>query len=169
MAKEKYRLQALLTIKERLKKRAEGALALAIKELSEARKKEKELIKQKDRIIKKIEDGRIKMSEGIGAGSSIYDGTVHTNFLKSLEEDKEAKEKEIEEQKEVVAEAEKVVARARREYIDAVKELRVMEKHKELWRKKVEHELNRKEEREFNELANTVHQLRKWKDSGAER
>ena len=167
MVKERYRLQALLTIKAREKRQTEIALAAAIKELNEAREKEKELEKKKEEIIEKIKVGKDNMLSDMGAGSSIFDGTIHSNFLKSLEEDKEAKEKEIEEQKEVVAEAEEAVSGARRDYIDAAKELQVMEKHKDLWRKKIENEINKREEKELNELGNTIHQLRRWKGEGA--
>ena len=52
---------------------------------------------------------------------------------------------------------------ARRDYIDAARELQVMEKHKELWQKKLNLELNNKEQKELDELGGTIHQLRKWR------
>ena len=55
------------------------------------------------------------------------------------------------------------MARARRDYVDAARELQVMEKHKELWEKKLQNELTRKEEREMDELGGTIHQLRRWR------
>jgi len=163
MAKEKYRLQALLNIKMREKKRTEIALAMAIKEFNEAKERLKELEKEKEEIILKWKETREEMSKGMTAGSSIFDGTVYTNFLKKLKDDEKDKEKEIEEQEEVVEEAKEAVASARRDYIDAAKEHKIMEKHKELWKKKVQKEINKKEERELNDLGNTVHQLKKWK------
>ena len=163
MAKEKYRLEALLTIKAHEKKRSEIALAMAIKELNEAKKHLEELEKEKEEIIEKWKVARDEMSKGMTAGSSIFDGNVHNNYLKKLKEDEKEKEEEIEEQKEVIKEAEVVVADAKRDYIDAAKELKVMEKHKELWQKKVQKEISRKEERELNDLGNTIHQLKKWK------
>lgn len=163
MAATKYRLQALLTIKENEKKRAEFALAVAIKELNEARKREEELEKEKEEIIENWKNARDNMAKGIGPGSSIFDGTVHTNFLRKLKDDEKEKEKEIEEQKEVVSEAEEAVSEARRDYIDAAKEFKVMEKHKELWNKKIQKEISRREERELNDLGNTIHQLRRWR------
>ncbi|MFH1722527.1 MAG: hypothetical protein ABH950_07995, partial [Candidatus Altiarchaeota archaeon] len=78
-----------------------------------------------------------------------------------LEEDEELKEKEIEDQKEVIVEAEKAVKRARRDYIDAAKEFQIMEKHKELWERKIQNEINKKDEKEMDELGNIIHQLRK--------
>lgn len=163
MAATRYRLQALLTIKQNEKKRAEFALAAAIKELSEAKKRGEELEKEKKEIIEKWNRARKKMTKEMTAGSSIFDGTVHTNYLRKLKDDEKEKEKEIEEQKEVIKEATEAAAEARRDYIDASKALKVMQKHKELWKKKLDKELNKKEERELNDLGNIIHQLRKWR------
>jgi len=162
MARERYRLQALLVIKEREKKKAEEALALAIKALAEAKELKKKLEKERDEIVRKWKEYRKRMYQRMGPGSSIFDGNIYNNYLRKLKEDEEEKEKEIEEQEERVAAAEEAVGRARKDYIEACKELRIMEKHKELWRKKIEKELTRKEERELNELGNVIHQLRKW-------
>jgi len=96
-------------------------------------------------------------------GVMVGDGNVHVNFMRKLKEDEEAKDEEIEDQEIVVEECESQVAVARRDYIDASKELQVMEKHKELWEKKIKNEINRKEQRELDELGGTIHQLRKWR------
>jgi hypothetical protein len=72
-----------------------------------------------------------------------------------------AKEKEIERQHEIIAEAEERVKKAKRDYIDAAKDLKTMQKHKELWQKKIMKELNYKEQKEMNELGNVIHQLRR--------
>lgn len=163
MAKQKYRLQALLTIKAHAKKRAETALALAIKALKEAKKHLEKLKEEKKKIVERWKKGRAEMKAKMAHGAVVGEGNVHINFLRKLKEDEEAKEKEIEEQKQVIAECEEKVAVARRKYIDACKELRVMEKHKELWEKKIRDELTRKEEREMDELGGTIHQLRRWR------
>jgi flagellar export protein FliJ len=163
MAKPKYRLQALLLIKQRMRKKAEIALARALKELIDARKRLKELEEEKERIVEQQEVARAEMDQKMGASAFIGEGNVYVNFLRKLKEDEEVKEEEIEDQKQVVEEKEDGVALARREYIDAVKELRVMEKHKELWEKKVRQELSRREQKEMDELGSTIHQLRKWR------
>ena len=153
----------MLVIKEREKNRAAEVLARAIKALHDAREKEKMLIKERDEIIEKWNAARTEMRRRMDGGAVIKQGNVHVNFMRKLKEDEEAKNKEIEEQREIIAECEDKVARARRDYIDAAKEHQVMVKHKELWRKKIAAELSRKEELEFDELGNTIHQLRKWK------
>ncbi len=163
MAKERYRLQALLVIKEREKNRAAEVLARSIKALHEAREKEKKLVKERDEIIERWHEARNEMRRRMDCGAVIKQGNVHVNFMRKLKEDEEKKNKEIEEQREIIAECEDKVARARRDYIDAAKEHQVMIKHKDLWKKKLAAELTRKEELEFDELGNTIHHLRKWK------
>lgn len=161
--KQKYRLQALLIIRQRLKKKAEMALARALKALQEAKDRLKELEEEKEKIIEAQERARTEMTDRMGSAAYVGEGNVYMNFLRKLEEDLEAKEEEIEDQKQVVQEKEDGVAIARREYIDAAKDLQVMEKHKELWEKKQQNELSRKEQREMDELGNTIHQLRSWR------
>ncbi len=155
-------------IKEREKDRAAAELARAITALHEAREKEKKLIKEKEDIVRRWFKARNEMRGEMDRGTVVFEGNVHVNYLRKLKEDEEAKQAEIDEQHEVVLSCEDGVAKARREYIDAAKEHQVMVKHKELWRKKVEAELSRKEEREFDELGNTIHQIKKWKGERSE-
>lgn len=163
MAKQKYRLQALLRIKAQLKKRAEVRLAKAIIALKKANEKLKKLKEEKKEIIERWKKARLEMKSKVSYGVQIGKGNVHVNFLRSLKEDEEAKQQEIEEQEEVVKECEQDVARARSEYVNAAKELQIMEKHKALWEKKINDEITRKEESEMDELGNTIHQLRRWR------
>ncbi len=163
MAKVRYRLQALLVIKEREKNRAAEMLARAIIALNAAKKKEKELIEEKEKIVKMWFESRDEMRREMDLGAVVGEGNRHVNYLRKLKEDEEKKQKEIDEQREVVIEAEKNVVKTRKEYIESAKEHQVMMKHKDLWRKKLQDELSKKEEKEFDELGTTIHQLRRWK------
>ncbi|MFA4873732.1 MAG: hypothetical protein WC690_00155 [bacterium] len=163
MAKPRYRLQALLIIKTRAKKRAEEALARALIALKKAKDRLEELKKEKEEIVKKWKESRAEMKRKMQTGALVKEGNVHVNFLRKLKEDEEAKQEEIEDQEQVVEDCEAAVARTRREYIDAARALQVMEKHKGLWEKKVRDEITRKEEREMDELGSTIHQLRRWR------
>lgn len=159
--RKNYRLQPLLRIKQQAKRRTEIALAKAIVKLEEEKKKKEKLEEEKAKIVQKKKDARQKMYDKMLAGTSVvHDNNVHVNYIRKLEEDRKAKDREIEEQVEVIKAAEKAVARARRDYIDAAKELQVMEKHKELWQKKVQKEITQREEREMDELGNVIHQLK---------
>lgn len=163
MPKKKYRLQALLRIKARQKKRAEIALAKAIAELKAAKEKLEKLKEEKKKIVERWREARREMKAKMDFGGKVGEGNVHVNFLRKLKEDEEAKEEEIEEQKRVIEECVGKVARARQDYIDAARELQIMEKHKELWEKKVQEEISSREQRELDELGNTIHQLKKWR------
>jgi flagellar export protein FliJ len=160
--KPKYRLKALLTIKERMKKRAEVALAKAIQQLEKEKKKLKDLEQEKEDIIQKRRDVRQELDHKMNTGvSEAKDVRTVMAFVRKLKDDELDKDKEIEEQHTVIEEAELQVKRMRRYYIDAAKELRVMEKHKELWEKKVLAEINRQEEKEMDELGQTIHQMKR--------
>ncbi|MBI4223487.1 MAG: hypothetical protein HY609_01005 [Deltaproteobacteria bacterium] len=164
----KYRLQALLRVKQMEKKRAEITLARRLKELQEAREKLKKLEEEKAKIVQRTKESRGKMDRKMQAGGRIHEGCFHVNFLRKLKEDKEAKEEEIENQKEAIEACKENVFKARKEYFEAIKQLRMMEKHKDLWRKKVARELLRKEEKEMDELGQTIYSLRKWRGEKSE-
>lgn len=163
MAKAKYRLEALLRVKKRERQRAEIALAKALEALKQAKEKEKELQREKAALLEQKTTAHRDMDTRMGGGGSIFDGQVYVNFLRKLKEQIEEKEDAIVEQKEEIERATERVARRRRDYIEAAKQLQIMEKHRELWHKRVENELSRKEEKEFDELGNTIHQLRRWR------
>jgi len=151
-----------------MKKQAEFVLAKALKALQEAKDRLKELEKEKEKILEEQEKARAEMTNRMNAAAMVGEGNVYVNFLRKLKDDEKDKEEEIEDQKGVVQEKEEGVAVARREYIDAAKQLRVMEKHKELWEKKQRQELNRREQKEMDELGGTIHQLRKWRGERSE-
>lgn len=164
---EKYRLQVLLTVKQRLKKRAELRLAQAIKKLNEEKEKLKKLQKELEEIRKKWKEARLEMKSKLSGGALVGKGNVHVNYMRRLEDDEKEKLEEIEDQKQAIEEAEGAVARARREYVDACRELQVMEKHKELWQKKMRGQLSRLEAKRLNDLGNAIHQLRRWRGEKA--
>lgn len=157
---KKYRLEVLLKTREREKKRAEEALGRAIIALTKARKREEELVDEKKKIHAEWVECRSEMRAKMDLGGKVGEGNVFVRFLRKLKEDEEAKQEEIDRQREEVKRCEDKVATCRRAYIDAAKNLQVMEKHKDLWRRKLAEELSRKEEREFDELGNIIHQRR---------
>ncbi|MBI2339095.1 MAG: hypothetical protein HYU99_01850 [Deltaproteobacteria bacterium] len=165
MAKRpKYRLEVLLKMKERAKRAAQLALARAIKALEEEKEKLKRLKDKKEEIRKKREKARSDMRDKVAGGQSrIKESQFHLNYIMKLEEDEKAIDREIEEQKEAVAVAEEKLKRARRDYVDAAQELNIMEKHKELWQKKERHILSALENKQMNELANTVYQMNRMR------
>lgn len=160
--KPKYRLQVLVTLKEKAKKRAEIALARAIMALKEEQEKLKKLEAEKKKIEERIAKERRELHDEVASGQArAKDPQVRLNFLRKLKEDLEDTEKRIEEQKEIIRQAELKVARARQDYILAAQELNMMEKHRELWEKKTKKVLDDKENKVLGELGQVIHQMRR--------
>ena len=160
--KPKYRLQPLLIVKEKHKKQCEIEMGRAIRNVAEQKERLKTLEQEKENIVKRKLQARLDMSRQVAGGETrIFDSGLHLNYLDKLQDDVVAKEKEIERQHEVIKEAEERVKKARRDYIDAAQDLKMMEKHKELWEKKLQQQLNYKEQKELNELGNVVFQIRR--------
>ncbi|MBU0505485.1 MAG: hypothetical protein ABII18_06940 [bacterium] len=160
--KPKYRLNVLLVIKERAKRKTEVELAKAIKRLKEEKEKLEKLELEKKALLKRIAKEQNEMRIKVASGEAkMKDPQVHLNFIRKLEEDLEELEQKIEEQKEEVKRAEKHLQRCRTNYIIAAQEMNMMEKHKELWHKKMNNQLSMEEQKVLNELGNVIHQLSK--------
>lgn len=160
--KEKYRLETLLRVKERQKRKTEELLARAIRELNEENRKLKKLEGVKKEIGEKRQKARRQMNQKVSSGQSrIRESQFHLGFMMKLKEDEEKLDREIAEQEEVITQAEAKLKRARRDYIDAATELNVMEKHRELWVKKQSHAISAVEMKQMNELGNALFQANK--------
>lgn len=160
--KEKYRLEPLIRLKERDKKRTEMALARAIRELREEEKKLGELKELKKEIGRKREKARTDMRKKVASGKSVIkDSQFHLSFMEKLKEDEDRIDREIKEQEEMVSQAREKLKRAKRDYIDAASELNMMQKHRELWSKKQARLLSALENKQMGELAQVVYQMNK--------
>jgi len=160
--KQKYRLNVLIVIKERAKKEAEINLARAIRQLEEEKEKLEKLEKEKKEVEERIEKERLEMGQKVATGDALVkDPQFHLNFIKKLQEDLEELERKIEEQKEEIKKAERKVQRCRKFYILAAQDLNMMEKHKELWEKKMKNQLSAEENKMMNEIGNVIHQMNK--------
>jgi len=158
----KYRLEALLIVKGRNKKNAEIELAQARKKLEEEKKELKALEGQKEEIVQLKRNARFKMSQHVSAGESrVFDSSIHLNYLEKLQEDMVRKDLEITQQHEKIEKAKQRLERAKQDFILASRELQAMEKHKEMWIKKVMKELDVKEQKQLGELANATFQIKK--------
>ncbi len=163
-AKERYRLEPLLTLKERQKRDSEIALAKAIKALEVEKKKLQKLETLKEEITQKRHMSRKEMSDRVATGqSSVKHSQFHLGYLEKLKEDIERVATEIKEQEEILEHAQEKLKRSRRNYIDAAQDLDVMKKHKELWSKKRDRSLNAAENKQLGELGNVMHQMAKMK------
>lgn len=162
--KQAYRLQVLLLIKEKAKKKTEVNLAKALTQLEEEKEKLKKLKGVKENIIENRKRVQKNMRDHVASGQArIKDSQYHLGYVRKLDEDEESIGKEIKEQEEALDLAKQKLKRARRDYIDAATELNIMEQHKELWMKKQQQALSALENKQMNELGNTVFQMNKMR------
>ncbi len=162
----KYRLEALLVVKERNKKAAEAELSRAKKQLEDEKQTLKRFEEEKEKIIAAKLNARLKMSQHVTSGETrVFDSSIHLNYLEKLQDDLTNKNQEISLQNDKIKRAEERVEMAKKDFIQASKELQTMEKHKEMWIKKVMKELNAVEQKQMNELGNAIFQIRKMANS----
>jgi flagellar export protein FliJ len=163
--KEKYRLETMLQVRLRNKRNAEIELGKALKVLKDEEARLRDLEEEKQDIVRRREDSRRDHSLKVASGESrISESHSHMNFIKKLQEDEDKKDKEITQQQGVVKQAEQKVALKKRDYIVACKEVKIMEKHKELWKKKLKVQLEKEEAKVMNELGNVLHTLRAMRE-----
>ncbi len=156
----KYRLEPLLRIKARARRQAEMVLAKAIAHLEEEKKRKEELEEEKKELLETKKEVRAALDEQVStATSTISDSQEYIGYMQRLDEDVRHKERDIDRQEEAIEDAQVVVGRARRDYIDTAREHKMMEKHKELWEKRVAKELSAREQKELDELGQVIHQI----------
>jgi flagellar export protein FliJ len=163
--KEKYRLEAMVQVRLRNKRNAEIELAKVFKALKAEEARLRDLEEEKKEIVRRREDSRRDHSRKVASGESrMAESHAHMNFIKKLQEDEDKKDLEIIEQQKVVKRAEEKVALAKRDYITACKEVKIMEKHRELWKKQLRMRLEKEEAKVMNELGNVLHTLRAMRE-----
>jgi flagellar export protein FliJ len=161
----KYRLQIVLDQKK--EKRDEAA-----KRLNEAI----EALRQEERVLAKLEDDlrknretrektELEISEKLAMGV-LGIGKVQGMwvYIKSLEAQEKQILEYIERQKVKIKQAQQVVDKARLALIEAAKELKLMEKHKEKWMARIKKEIEEKEQKEMDEIGSAMYATRMIKE-----
>ncbi len=157
----KYRLQALLEIRERAEEEAKEEFARATQRL---RQEEAELKAQEDELERMIEDRKRRREEyarKLASGEmKVTDQSAAYRFIDRLKEKEAEQRGKIDAQREVVHEAEKALKRAQDELVAATQDLKALLKHKENWETKLKKERQLKEENNLDEIAQTMYQQR---------
>ncbi len=158
MSLAKYRLQPVLDSKEKKKKDAEKALAETRTELERQKKilqeREEEVVKAIKRKDDYSADLMKKMDSGLESGK-ITDGKA---YLEVLKRSIEIARKKADDQKKVVQQWEEKVEAALVKVMEATKEMKVIEKHKGNWVEAAKKEIEIKEEKEQDEVAQNIYE-----------
>jgi flagellar export protein FliJ len=157
MAKQVYRLAALLEVRARKKEDAERYLGECLRALKEEQDRQKELEKELERMIADRETKKREYAEKMMRGEmSAQDAIGANKFVERMKEKEELKKEEIENQKKVVRQREQDVEGARKDLIVANQELKALERHKEKWAEALKREAAIKEEEQSDELAQNI-------------
>jgi flagellar export protein FliJ len=158
LSSQKYRLQPVLDKREKKKKDAEKILADARAEVE----RQKQILKQREEDIEKAvqkkdkytADLRTKMDAGMETGKI----TAGKAFIEVLKQNIVTAQEKAEEQRKVVESAEQKVQAAVAGVAEATKEMKVIEKHKENWQDVVRKEIEEKEDKEQEEVAQSMYE-----------
>jgi len=152
-----YRLQVLLDVRQRKKEAAEKALGAALAAHQAELDKQQQMEAELARMVAKREQRRREYAEKAMRGEmSARDVAGAQTYVERLEEQEAVQKSAIEAQKAVVADRQREVDAARAALVEATRELKALEKHKEKviddWKKGVQ----AKEEEAMDELAQQI-------------
>ena len=160
MGGNKYRLQSVLGVRAQAKREAERLLAARLAQLAEAEgelaRREREVESCRGRRAAARDAMLEAMREGAAAGRAV----AHSTHLADLRAQEEALRAAAEEQRGVVARCEAEAERARAALVEAAREVRVIEKHKENWRERERREAARREQKINDEIGAILHERR---------
>tara|TARA_B100000959_G_C14688297_1_gene503605 strand:+ start:233 stop:724 length:492 start_codon:yes stop_codon:yes gene_type:complete len=158
MAKDnKYRLSALLELRERKKDQAEHYLAECMQILRTEQERQRDMEAELERMEAKREERIREYSEQAMRGEMSAQAAISSNvYIERLKEQEDAQKEAIENQKRVVLQKKEAVEGARKDLVLASQELKAIEKHKEKWQEALKKEREAKEEQEMDEIAQSV-------------
>lgn len=160
MATKKYRLQPVLGAREQAKREAERALAARIKQLAEAEEELARRLGEVEACRGRQAAARAEMLQAMSGGAAASRALAHRTHLADLRAQEETLRAAAEEQRGAVARCEAELERARAALVEAAREVRVIEKHKENWRERERRDELRREQKLNDEIGAILHERR---------
>jgi flagellar export protein FliJ len=160
MSGKKYRLQPVLGAREQAKREAERRLAARLAQLAEAEEELARRSREVETCRGRQASARDEMLEAMREGAAAASVLAHRTHLADLRAQEENLRAAVEEQKGVVARCEAESERARAALVEAAREVRVIEKHKENWRERERRETARREQKLNDEIGAILHERR---------
>ena len=160
MAVKKYRLQPVLGAREAAKHEAERLLAARMEQLAEAEEELARRVREVELCRERQEAARAEMLDVMSGGAAAARALAHRTHLADLRAQEETLRAEAEEQRGVVARCEAELERARAALVEAAREVRVIEKHKENWQERERREAARREQKVNDEIGAILHERR---------
>ena len=153
----KYRLQALLGIRERAEEQAKEAFAHAQAALREQEQMLENMQQELEDMIADRLRRREDYSKKLASGEmKITDQSSAYRFIDRLKERETEQKFKIEGQREAVRQAEMELKQAQDALIIATQDLKALQKHKEKWAAKLKKERQAKEEDMMDEIGQVI-------------
>ena len=163
MRVKKYRLQTVLMMRGRAKDEAAKLVALRYEQLAQA---EQELLNRQRNLqtcYEKQTQARTAFNDELDKGIQAKGVVTHRLFLQDLRDQEIELKESVEKQKTAVKRAEDEVEAAREKLIEAAKELKAIEVHKENWITVEKVEQNRRDQKISDEIGSILHGRREGK------
>ena len=158
MSVQKYRLQPVFDMKEKKKKDAEKALAETRKELLKQQKLLSDREQEWRNAIEKRQTYTAEFLAKMEKGMEQVRISQGKAYIEVLKQNIELAKKKVEEQKKVVHQWEKKVEAAVAKVMETTKDWKVIEKHKENWLETAKRESEMKEDKEQEEVAQSLYE-----------
>lgn len=157
MPKNKYKLQPVLDVRDRVKQEAMQRVVQRRAQLAEA---EAELARREQALegcrAQQIE-ARAKMLHEMEPGAAARHLVTHRTHLTDLRNTEDELSNSVERQKSVVERAQGELENALAALVEASKEVRVIEKHREEWGQRVRRAEQRREQKLSDEIGSILH------------
>lgn len=160
MATKKYRLQSVLGAREQAKREAERLLAARMRQLAEAEEELTRRLRAVEACRERQAAAHAEMFQTMSGGAAAVRALAHRTHLADLRAEEETLRATVEEQRGVVARCEAELERARAALVEAAREVRVIEKHKENWHERERRESLRREQKLNDEIGAILHERR---------
>ena len=161
----KYRLQALLEIRERAEGEAKDAFAKATQALREEEQLLKDLEDELERMIEDRKRRREEYARKLASGEmKITDQAAAYRFIDRMKDAEQEHRGKIDGQRENVREAEKHLRRAQEALVLATQDLKALVKHKEKWADELKKQRQMREEETLDEIAQVIFQQQQRKN-----
>ncbi len=157
MKAKKYRLQTVLEIRNRAKDETARIVALRLHQLEEAEIELNNRRKQLQACYEKQNQAQTLMNNELNKGIQTKDVLAHQNFLNDLRVYEIELQTAVDKQIQTVSKAENEVEIAREKLMEAARDVKSIEIHKENWQTTQRTEINRKEEKLSDEIGAILH------------
>lgn len=161
MPPKKYRLETVLTIRAAAKTEAARQVAARLEKLA---RDEKELNRRQSDLqacFERQNSAQAALREDLTKVSPNKKILAHKNYLRDLKNQEDELQAAVEQQKQTVARAEREVEAARTLLIEAAREMKAIEVHKESWQSAESAAASRREQKLSDEIGSILHGLRR--------